>query len=357
MNDARKTALPALILIFWAFTGLCAGQDKQAESGGTSKVAAIANGVEILTDAVVNSLYSDLETLDVKRRAFEVSYGEERYWLLRNRLDRLIFEQLLIAEAGASGQSEQQLLKTHVQAKVIEPKEEDIAKLYEEYKSRLGGKPLEEVRGELVSHHKNLQLETLSESYFKELKGKYPLVDHLGPLRLSMPYKGYPTTGPPEAPVVLMVFSDFECPACAKLAQTLDEIKHEYKNKVQLVYRQFPLERHEHASRAAEASLCAAEQDLFWQMHEQLFTEPIDLGDEALLNKAVLAGVDPQLFQTCFSSGRYRRQVRLDYYDGVIYGVRSTPALYINGRPIRENVNDKAQMKAVIEEELRASAK
>lgn len=80
-------------------------------------------------------------------------------------------------------------------------------------------------------------------------------------------------TGPANAPIKLVEFSDFECPFCIRAYPTVNQIMKDYNGKVRLFYKQFPLNQlHPHAQKAAEASLCAADQGKFWQYHDKLFT-------------------------------------------------------------------------------------
>lgn len=85
-----------------------------------------------------------------------------------------------------------------------------------------------------------------------------------------------PQEGSPNAKIVMIEFSDFECPYCSKFyTQTYSEIKKNYvdNGKVQVYFRQFPLTFHQYAQKAAEASLCANEQNKFWEFHNRMFTE------------------------------------------------------------------------------------
>src|SRR6185503_20238629 len=83
---------------------------------------------------------------------------------------------------------------------------------------------------------------------------------------------GFPSKGPAAAPVTIVEFSDFECPYCGGLFPTLKAVEKNYAGQVRFVYRQFPLTNvHPHAQKAAEASLCANEQQRFWEFHDSMF--------------------------------------------------------------------------------------
>lgn len=80
-----------------------------------------------------------------------------------------------------------------------------------------------------------------------------------------------PIKGLPEAKVTIVEFSDFQCPYCAQASKTTRQILENYQGKARIVYKQFPLQFHEFAQKAAEASLCAHDQGKFWEYHDKLF--------------------------------------------------------------------------------------
>jgi protein-disulfide isomerase len=258
----------------------------------------------------------------------------ERQQILEATLDRLITEKLLDLEASSRGITKTELLKQEVEGKVTEPTRQETSRIYEANKARIQDPPekvIPKIRESLI----NQQKQTLYARLVEGLKAKYDVKTFLEPLRILVKADGFPSRGPADAPVTLVVFSDFECPYCASLNTTLNRLLAEYGDKIRLVYRQFPLDQiHPHASKAAEASLCAEEQGRFWEMRDALFKMPIRLEPEELRAKAAAVGLDPGRFDSCLSSGRYAGRVNADLDAGQAAGVASTPTLFINGRPI-----------------------
>lgn len=81
-----------------------------------------------------------------------------------------------------------------------------------------------------------------------------------------------PSIGPDSAPIILVEYSDFECPYCIRAYPTVKQLLNEYKDKIKLVYKHFPLSSiHPNAQKAAEAAACAASQGKFWEYHDKLF--------------------------------------------------------------------------------------
>lgn len=130
--------------------------------------------------------------------------------------------------------------------------------------------------------------------------------------------------GSKDAEVVIVEYSDFECPYCAKFHQTMEQITNEYSadGKVAWVYRHFPLDQiHPDARPAAEASECVAElggNDAFWNYTKALFGgAPASLSTENLKTNAVSVGIDEAQFMSCVESGKHKAKVEDNYQSGM----------------------------------------
>jgi protein-disulfide isomerase/plastocyanin len=141
--------------------------------------------------------------------------------------------------------------------------------------------------------------------------------------------------GDVNAPVTIIEFSDFECPFCGKyVAETYPQIVKDYieTGKVKYVFRDFPLDFHPSAQKAAEAAECAGEQGKYWEMHDVLFENQDALGVDTLKMYAVSLGLDTVEFDNCLDSGAMAEEVLADLADGQAYGVSGTPGFFINGK-------------------------
>jgi len=118
-----------------------------------------------------------------------------------------------------------------------------------------------------------------------------------------------------------------------------------------VVFRQFPLNIHPRAQKAAEASLCADDQGKFWEMHDAMFADQRKLEVADLKAKAGSLGLDQAQFDQCLDSGKHAAKVAADLADGQRAGVTGTPALFINGRFINGAVPF-ADLARVIDDEL-----
>lgn len=160
--------------------------------------------------------------------------------------------------------------------------------------------------------------------------------------------------GKENAPVTIVEFSDYQCPFCERFyLQTLDQLKKEYidTGKVKLVYRDFPLEFHPYAQKAAEAAECAGEQGKYYQMHNKLFENQVAIDIPDLKKYAKDIGLNTAQFNTCLDTGKMKSEVENDYQEGISYGVTGTPAFFINGK-LLEGAQPFSAFKQAIDAEL-----
>lgn len=142
--------------------------------------------------------------------------------------------------------------------------------------------------------------------------------------------------GNKDADIVLVEYSDFECPFCARFHPTMLQIMKEYGNKVAWVYRDFPLSFHANAEKEAEASECIAEiggNDAFWKYTDAIFERTTSNGTGFALDKlAPLAkelGINVAKFKQCLDSGKYAKAIQEEMAGGTAAGVNGTPGTII----------------------------
>ncbi len=165
-------------------------------------------------------------------------------------------------------------------------------------------------------------------------------------------FLNYPETdgtamGDPNAPIRIVEFSDFQCPACQYFHEnTLPQLIEEYiaTGDVYFEYRHFPIIDSRSATKesqaAALASLCAAEQGQFWQYHDVLFANQIgeNVGAFTSIRLEAFAdqlGLDTAVFNACLQDETYREQLSQDIQAGLEAGINSTPSFLINGELAR----------------------
>lgn len=163
--------------------------------------------------------------------------------------------------------------------------------------------------------------------------------------------------GPDDAPVILVEYGDFQCPYCGAAAPILKQIIKQMGDRLQFVFRHFPLtESHEYAEIAAEASEAAAAQGKFWQMHDTLYSHQDDLDVEHLYEFAQMIDLEMDRFYSDLKNHTYEERVQSDFRSGVRSGVNGTPTLYINGQRYDGPVDKRVLMQALQEAEETAQA-
>ncbi len=189
--------------------------------------------------------------------------------------------------------------------------------------------------GEIEKNQKDIlaKLTVLEGNQEKLLKGVKPGKPSVDVNKVhQIPIGNSPVKGDVKAPVTIYEFSDYQCPYCAKIQPTLQEVLDAYPGKVKLVFKNFPLSFHKQAMNAAKAALAAGEQGKYWEMHDKIFEKYNKLTEESFAEFATELGLDTNKFAADFSSDKYDSQIEQDMQIAAKVGVRGTPTLFINGK-------------------------
>lgn len=163
---------------------------------------------------------------------------------------------------------------------------------------------------------------------------------------ISRPTAAGTTMGDPNAPVIIDVFEDFQCPACVYFTEEIEKrISETYvaSGQVYYVFHHFPFldqfSDTKESQQAANASMCAAEQNLFWEYHDMLFANwngenAGAFSDGRLIAFAETLELDMDIFATCFEESRYQEEIQADFDLGIEMGVSGTPGVFVNGQQI-----------------------
>lgn len=295
----------------------------------------------------------------IKRAAFEDAVAkasfevrQQYYDLQRQIVDQMILDSLLEKEAKARGITVASLRKAEVDDKVKAITPDDIHKFYEAQKAQMGGRPEEQMRGQIEAYLRGQRQNDAREAFESSLKRKANVQIQLDPPRQVLDFpKDAPSVGPATAPVTIVEYTDYQCPYCARAQATIDEILTQYGDKVRLVPRDFPLEFHSRALYASRAVHCATEQKKFWEYHTDLLRHPSDLSDADLERRASALGLDAGAFKTCVASDHNDAAIRASQDAGTKANVRGTPSFFINGRFLNGALA-KSSFSQVIDDEL-----
>ena len=211
-----------------------------------------------------------------------------------------------------------------------------MVKFFDANRDRAEGRTLDQLRGQITGFLESQRKLQARAQLVEELKAKSTGVKvMLDPPRYTVATTATdPVRGVASAPVTIIEFSDYQCPFCARVNPTLEQVRKTYGDKVKIIFKDFPLPNHAQAPKAAEAAHCAGDQGKYWEMHDQLFANQRALNVPDLKQYAVTLGLDAAAFNQCLDSGKNGRLVAAGSAQGEQMGVNSTPTLYINGRPL-----------------------
>jgi protein-disulfide isomerase len=308
--------------------------------------------------AVVNGAAITLEELEAGIGASLGKLEQDIYTLKRDRLQSLINERLLTAEASRRGIDVKQLVETEITAKVAGVSEEDVTTFYEANKARIP-EGTADIRGQIRRYLTGQRTQTRAQAFVAELrKGARVEVTLPEPAvrRTAVDLGDAPIRGHAAAPVTVVEFSDFHCPFCKRVNETLLDLLAKYPNQVRVVYKDLPIDSlHPNARRAHEAARCARDQNKFWEFHDKLFEGNPDASDGYLRSLAADTGLDTRAFDLCLETGRHKSGVESDIEQGRQLGIDGTPMFYINGRAL-SGAQPIEAFTAIIDEELKRDA-
>ncbi len=162
---------------------------------------------------------------------------------------------------------------------------------------------------------------------------------------------GNPFLGPKDAKVTIIEFADYQCPFCARMVPTLNEVVKKYEGKVRWVYRDWPLNFHPNAIPAALAANCAGAQGKYFEAHNILFENHEKLGEDVYTKMAETLQLDKAKFEACRKDEAQKKEIMADFEAGEKIGVNGTPAYFVNGRRLKPGA-DVPIFSKIIEEEL-----
>ena len=248
---------------------------------------------------------------------------------LQSTIDNL----LLIAEANRRNVRPEEIVRTEISDKSHPPTEAEVVKFYAENKARIS-RELDLVRNQIAEYlqeQERQQLErTMSEKLRKGAQVRL-LISEPQPPTQAISADDDPSRGIPTAPVTIVEFTDFQCPSCAAMHPVLEEALKSYGNKVRFVVRDFPLAMHANARKAAEAANAANAQGKFFKYAALLFQRQNALDVPSLKKYATELGLDRTRFDAALDGGTFAAEVRRDIADGEMYGIDSTPTIFVNG--------------------------
>lgn len=284
---------------------------------------------------------------DLFKRELGETSAAERWTYRRSAADRMIDELVIEQESHRLGIPPEKVLEAEIEA--LGPvTASELLQFFESNRDHWAPDvTLEDVTPDIQAYLEGQRPRRARENLRR--RSKVRLITR--PPRAAVDPSG-PSRGPRDAPVTIVAFSDYPCPGCLRIHSSLQTLLDRYPSQVRLVQKRYPQEAlHRHARHAAEASVCAEAQGLFWPYHERLLHHRRPMSHEELVRAARDLGVDEARFERCLDDPEVRRRVQLDLEAAADAGVEAAPTLFVNGiviagaRPTEEYVR-------VIESEL-----
>ncbi|MGD9159736.1 MAG: thioredoxin domain-containing protein [Desulfobacteraceae bacterium] len=170
----------------------------------------------------------------------------------------------------------------------------------------------------ILKSKKNKEIRTISVEFIKEIN-----------------IEGSPYKGNADAPVVIVVFTDYQCGYCGRLLPKLNQVIEKNKDTVKIVTKNLPLRMHKNARKAAAAALTAYSMGKFDEFHEELYKNAAQLDDKKVGEMATSFGLNPDEFIKEMKSKKIQNEIKRDMRDAEKAGVRATPTVFVNGRRLK----------------------
>jgi protein-disulfide isomerase len=286
-----------------------------------------------------------------------VSQVQEQVYLARkDDVETKVNDILLNQEAQKRGVTTRALLDSEITSKVPVITEAQALDFYNKNKERINGE-FPQIKYQIIEYLQQSEQQKLEGAFAERLRNGASVQTFITPPAqpaFQIATDDQPTKGNPNAAVTVVEFTDYQCPSCAATQPVLERLMTEYGDRVRFVVRDFPLQQHADARKAAEAAEAAREQGKYWDFTAILFRNQSALKPEMLKQYAQVIGLDRAKFDAALDSGRFADKVERDLLDGQKLGVNGTPTLFVNGRRAKEITYE--GLKAAIETALKPSA-
>jgi protein-disulfide isomerase len=301
------------------------------QRGADVNAANLAPGTVL---ASVNGQPLRIETINERMKAYVYKMDRRIYDTQISVLDRRINDTLINDEAKKKNIGAEVIMRTEITDKLKQPTDAEVAKFYEENKSRITG-DLASTRNMISEYLQQQQQEKLEADLAARLRAgakvQIFLQEPTAPVFNVPVGKGY-GRGDINSTVRIVEFTDFQCSACGAMYPVIEDVLKSYGARVYFEIRNFPLTSlHANAFVAAEAAAAANAQGKVWPYIDFLFKNQSSLDPDSLKKYATQAGLDRKRFDVDFETDKFETDIRRDMEEGETYGIEGTPTIYING--------------------------
>jgi hypothetical protein len=292
-----------------------------------------------LPAASVSPIVAEYGGTPITLAELDASIAPELYRLRAESLHQLLTLRMERAAAQKSGLSLRDYRAREVDSKVPAPSDREMQAALDSAKqvgTVRSDTEIESVRAELAQFLTTNQRREEKEIYIDRLYRDFRVRMHLDAVgRPSVPLRASgPSAGPADAPVTIAEYTDFNGKFTALANTTIQRVLAEYPQGVRVLFRHKPQPADEVGMRAAEAALCAADQNRYWDYRQALFADQGNLARQDLLQRAAKLSLDAVAFEKCLDSGVQRAQIEGDIAEARRYGLAGSPVFSVNGTPL-----------------------
>lgn len=266
-----------------------------------------ANISQFETLATVGDQQISVKSFEAKNKIALNELEAAAYEQTRDAIEQIVYSNLIVAEAKAQNIDTSDFIAREITDKLKDYSDAERAALEANLRDKL----------------------------FKKYNAKI-LIKEIPPVVQTVSIENQPARGAANAPVTVVMFTDFQCPACSGTYPVLQEVLKNYGDKIRFVERDFPLTTlHENAYRAALAANAANAQGKFFEYTEILYQNQAKLDDASLVAYAAQIGLDAKRFEDDLKDKKFASEVDRDIADGKTLGITGTPTIFVNGTRVR----------------------
>lgn len=226
----------------------------------------------------------------------------------------------------------------------------DAKKWFEANQFRLGGRPFDGIKGDIV-HFLTMEQQQkkrgeLVQKLQKEETYSFVLAKPVPP-KMHIDTDGFPSKGPAKAKVKVVEFADYQCPHCQATAEVMKKVFHTYENQIQFIFLDYPLSSHRLATTVAEGAVCADAQGKFWEYHYMAFGNQASLTETSPTTFAKTLNLDITKFASCLQADTTKEKVLRSKRKGDELHIEGTPTIYMNGVKYTEGYTVEALSAAI----------
>lgn len=265
-----------------------------------------------------------------QQNLFDIEY--QSYLNKKRIVDDAILQGYIADQVSATKKSEKEVRRELFNVKAVS--DENAKAWFDQNKNRLGDRKFEDIKQSIVDYLTDQKENLARESALHRIKseGKFEfLLAEPAPPQIRIAHEGFPSKGQSNAKVTVVEFADYQCPHCKHAAMSLRKVSEKFKDKINFVFIDFPINPSGISTVVAEGAVCAGEQGKFWEYHYMAFEQQGKLSRESPSKIAEDLTLKIEDFKSCMSSDRPKDKVKSASAEARRLDIKGTPTIYING--------------------------